>query len=164
MSNQTAAPTFAGLEAPSQADVDILTAAIQLERKAQAAYAAGAKSGLLDQATVDLATKIAAQHAEHEKADTAALQKMGGTVPAAPSDFGFPAFKTGEDILKYALSLEETAANTYFDSIKKLQDKSLVQAVISIQNAEATHVALLRSALKMDPSPVSFLPFAASQG
>lgn len=159
MSQKTAAPAFIGVDAPTQADADILTAAIQLERKAQAAYAAGAKSGLLDAGTVALATKIAGQHAEHEKADTAALTKMGGTVPPVDNNFNFPAFKTGEDILKYALDLEQTAANTYFDSIKKLQDKSLLQAVISIQNAEAEHVALLRSALKMDPSPVSFLPF-----
>jgi rubrerythrin len=145
--------------APAQADMDILTAAIQLEQKAQAAYAAGAASGLLDDATKALAMKIASQHAEHEKADTAALEKMGGKAPAKPTDFGFPAFKTAEDILKYALDLEQTAANTYFGSIKQLQDKSLIGAVISIQNAEAEHVALLRSALKMDPSPVSFLPF-----
>ncbi len=151
---------FAGtVLAPNMADMDILTAAIQLEQKAQAAYAAGAASGLLDDATKALATKIASQHAEHEKADTAALVKMGGKAPEKPKDFGFPAFKTAEDILKYALDLEQTAANTYFASVKQLSDASLIKAVISIQNAEAEHVALLRSALKMDPSPVSFLPF-----
>ena len=154
MSQQTAA-----LAAPVQADADILTAAIQIERLAQFAYAAGAKSGLLDAPTVALATKIAGQHSEHEKADTAALQKMGAAVPAAPATYDLPAFKTAEDILKYALDLEQKAANAYFDSVSKLQDKSLLQAVISIQNAEAEHVALLRSALKMDPSPVNFLPF-----
>ena len=47
MSQQTAA-----LAAPAQADADILTAAIELERLAQYAYAAGAKSGLLDAPTV----------------------------------------------------------------------------------------------------------------
>lgn len=158
MANSSAAQAFFAVAAPTQADQDILVAAIQLEQKAQAAYAAAAGSGLLDDATKALATKIAGQHAEHEKADTAALQKMGGQAPAAPAKFDFPAFKTAEDILKYALELETLATNTYFDSIKKLQDKSLLQAVISIQNDEAQHVALLRSALKMDPAPVSFLP------
>ena len=158
MASNTAA---IGVAVPSQADMDIIKGAIGLEQKAQAAYAAGAASGLLDKATVDLATKIASQHAEHEKADTAILVKMGGTAPAkpAPASFNFPAFKTAEDILKYALSLEEEATNAYFDSIKKLTDRSLVQAVNSIQNTEAEHVAILRQALKMDPSPVSFLPF-----
>lgn len=156
MASNTAA---IGVAVPSQADMDIIKGAIGLEQKAQAAYAAGAASGLLDKATVDLATKIASQHAEHEKADTAILVKMGGTAPAKPASFNFPAFKTGEDILKYALSLEEEAANAYFDSIKKLTDRSLVLAVNSIQNTEAQHVAILRAALKMDPSPVSFLPF-----
>lgn len=158
MASNTAA---IGVAVPSQADMDIIKGAIGLEQKAQAAYAAGAASGLLDKATVDLATKIASQHAEHEKADTAILVKMGGTAPAKPTtaSFNFPAFKTAEDILKYALSLEEEATNAYFDSIKKLTDRSLVQAVNSIQNTEAEHVAILRQALKMDPSPVSFLPF-----
>lgn len=145
--------------APTQADMDFLTAAITLEQKAQAAYAAGAASGKLDAATVALATKIAGQHAEHEKADTAALTKMGGTAPAKPASFDFPAFGSAEDIIKYALSLEETAANAYNAAVKTLSDTSLVIQVISIQNAEAEHVALLRTALKMDPSPVSFLPF-----
>lgn len=161
MSMLNATQANPGVAAPTQADMDILVAAIKLEQQAQAAYAAGAASGLLDDATKALATKIAGQHAEHEKADTAALQKMGGTAPAPadPKTYNFPAFKTAEDILKYALTLEQTAANAYFSSIKQLQDKSLLQAVISIQNNEAEHVALLRSALKMDPSPVSFLPF-----
>ncbi|MBN9391777.1 MAG: DUF4439 domain-containing protein [Chloroflexi bacterium] len=145
--------------APTQADMDILTAAISAEQKAQAAYAAGAASGKLDAATVALATKIASQHAEHEKAEAAALTKMGGTPPAKPASFDFPTFNTAEDILKYALGLEQDAANAYFSAVKTLQDNSLVLAVISIQNDEAQHVALLRSALKMDPSPVSFLPF-----
>ncbi len=147
--------------APNMADTDILIGAIKLEQQAQAAYAAGAASGLLDKDTVALATKIAGQHAEHEKADTAALTKMGGTAPAKadPKTYNFPAFKTAEDILKYALELEQTAANAYFSSVKALTDKSLIQAVISIQNTEAEHVAILRSALKLDPSPVNFLPF-----
>ncbi|HEX2914408.1 MAG TPA: DUF4439 domain-containing protein [Chloroflexia bacterium] len=157
INNQTLGLT--GLAAPMQADMDILVAAIQLEQKAQAAYAAGADSGLLDAGTKTLALKIASQHAAHEKADTALLEKMGGKAPAKPASYDFPAFKTQEDILKYALDLEQTAANAYFSSIKQLQDKSLLQAVISIQNNEAEHVALLRSALKMDPSPVAFLPF-----
>jgi rubrerythrin len=145
--------------APTQADTDILMAAIALEQKAQAAYAAGAASGLLDADTVAVATKIAGQHAEHEKAETAVLTKMGGTAPRKLDKYDFPAFKTAEDILKYALDLEQLAANTYFGAVKQLQDNSLVLAVISIQNDEAQHVAILRSALKMDPLPVSFLPF-----
>ncbi len=144
--------------AAAQADMDFLMAAIPLEQKAQAAYKAGAESGLLDAATVAIATKIAAQHAEHEKADTASLVKLGGKAPAAPTKFDFPAFKTAEDILKYALDLEQQAANAYFGFIKTA-DKSLILQTISIQNAEAEHVAILRSALKMDPNPVSFLPF-----
>lgn len=145
--------------APTQADMDILKSAISAEQKAQAAYAAGAASGKLDAATVAVATKIMNQHAEHEKAETAALVKMGGTAPAKPASFDFPTFNTAEDILKYALGLEQDAANAYFAAVKQLQDNSLVLAVISIQNDEAQHVAVLRSALKMDPSPVSFLPF-----
>jgi hypothetical protein len=145
--------------APTQADIDILTAAIALEQKAQAAYAAGAASGKLDAATVAVATKIMMQHAEHEKAETAVLTKMGGTAPKKLDKYDFPALNSAEDILKYALSLEELAANTYFGAVKTLQDNSLVLAVISIQNDEAQHVAILRTALKMDPSPVSFLPF-----
>lgn len=145
--------------APTQADMDILMAAIALEQKAQAAYVAGAASGLLDAATVAVATKIAGQHAEHEKAEVAVLTKMGGTAPKKLDKYDFPAFKTAEDILKYALELEQLATNTYFGAVKQLADNSLVLAVISIQNDEAQHVAILRSALKMDPSPVSFLPF-----
>lgn len=147
--------------APAMADVDILTGAIGLEQQAQFAYGAGAKSGLLSADVVKVATAIADQHKQHEAALTAAVTKLGGTVPTAATSYpnlNLGTLKTQEDVLKLALMLEVQAANAYFDAFTKLTDVGLKNAGLSIMNDETQHVAILRSALGMDPMSSSFMP------
>ncbi len=146
------------LFAPAMADVDILMGAIGLEQQAQYAYGAGAKSGLLSADVVKVATAIADQHKQHEAALTAAVTKLGGTAPKAKDTYDLGTLKTQEDVLKLALMLEVQAANAYFDAFTKLTDVGLKNAGLSIMNDETQHVAILRSALGMDPVSSSFMP------
>jgi hypothetical protein len=65
--------------------------------------------------------------------------------------------------LKYALSLEVLAANTYFDVLQKLTDATRKQLSASIMTDESQHVTVLSSALGMTPfNATAFLPLKAS--
>lgn len=147
------------LAAPLAADVDLLNAAIALEQQAIWTYTTAAKTNLLKPEVLAVATKIAGQHVDHEKAWTAEVQKLGGTPPTAKDKYDLPDLKTQEDILKYALSLEVLAANTYFDVLQKLTSKTFKSISASIMNDETTHVVVLSSALGMQPfSSGAFMP------
>jgi rubrerythrin len=145
------------------ADVDLLNAAIALEQQAIWTYGAAAKTNLLKPEVLDVAKMIAGQHADHEKALSDQVTKMGGTPPKAKDSYNLPALNSQEDILKYALSLEVGAANGYFDVLQKLSDKTLKQLSASIMGDESQHVTVLSSALGMQPfNMTAFLPLKAS--
>jgi rubrerythrin len=138
-------------------DVQTLQFAYTLENVAIAAYKLGAGSGLLTPDVVAVATKIAGQHQDHANALKAAIQSVKGEVPAVPTKINFPAFKTQEDVLKFALALESAAVGAYYTSSGKFTNRDLASAAASIVGVEATHVAILSSALKMDPIPTAFV-------
>lgn len=147
------------LSAPMAADVDLMNAAIALEQQAQWTYGAAAKTGILKPEVVTVATKIIGQHADHEKAWTTEVTKLGGTAPKAKDKYDLPDLKTQEDILKYALSLEVLAANTYFDVLQKLTTKTLKTIAVSIMGDEAQHAVVLSSALGLQPfTSTQFMP------
>ncbi len=150
---------MANLTAPMAADVDLLNAAIGLEQEAQFAYKAAAGTKLLSADVLAVATKIVAQHAEHEQALAAAVTKMGGTPTKAKDKYDLPELKSQTDILKFALGKEMEAANAYFDIVKTASAVTVKSLVGSIMNDETTHVVTLASALGMSPfNSTSFMP------
>lgn len=150
---------MANLSAPAAADLDILLQLVAVEQQAQAAYEFGAKSGLLSAGVVAVATKISGQHAEHEKAWSAEVTKLGGTPPKAGPLQSPPAPKNEAEVLAYALGLETGAANAYFDLISQFSTPALRQLAASIMTDEAQHALVLSSAIKQPVINVtSFMP------
>jgi rubrerythrin len=141
----------------ASSDLQTLQFAYTLENVAVAAYKLGAGSGLLSPDVVAVGTKFAGQHQDHANALKAAIESVKGSVPAVPTRINFPAFKTQEDILKFALALESAAVGAYYTSSGKFMNRDLASAAASIVGVEATHVAILSSALKMDPIPTAFV-------
>jgi rubrerythrin len=148
-----------GVAVANAADNDIQTVqfAYILENVAVDAYKTAAGSGLLSQDLVAVGTKFAGQHADHANALKAALTSNNAQVPAVPTKINYPAFKTQEDILKFALALESAAVGAYYTAGGAFTNRDLASAAASIVGVEATHVALLSSALKMDPLPTAFV-------
>jgi Ferritin-like domain len=139
-------------------DLDVLTFAYTLEVVAVDAYTTAAKSGLLPAAAVAIGTKFAGHHTEHRNALGAAIKQISGkdaTAPAGP--YNYPQFKSATDILMFAKTLEEAAVGGYYTSVPKLTNAALSRAAASIVGVEASHVAVLASALNMDPIPTAFV-------
>lgn len=141
----------------ASSDLQTLQFAFTLENVAVAAYKLGAGSGLLSADIVAVGTKFAGQHQDHANALKGAIESVKGQVPAIPTKINFPAFKNQDDILKFALALESAAVGAYYTSSGKFMNRDFASAAASIVGVEATHVAILSSALKMDPIPTAFV-------
>ncbi len=157
-----------GIAAAQTADGDVQTLqfAYTLELIAVDAYTVAAGSGLLSADVVAVGKKFAGQHQEHANALKAAIEGSKGTVPTKPAKINYPAFKTQEDILNFALALESAAVGAYYGASAGFTNRDLASAAASIVGVEATHVAILSSALKKDPIPSAFeigTPFADVQ-
>jgi hypothetical protein len=140
-------------------DVAILNSAIAAEHEAVAAYGVGAGSGLLKGAVLQLATTFQGHHKQHVEVLAGVVQKLGGKVAAAKSNYNFPVetLKTQNDVLRFAAGLEKGAVSAYLGAVPLFQDRELSKAAASILGDEAMHWAVLRQALGEDPVPAAFV-------
>lgn len=146
----TTAPPEA--EGPTQGDVDLAIAAIQIENTAVAAYTAVADArgpDLQAAGVADAALLFRDHHVEHAGALNGLLTDNGAD--AVPEDQLFEGITlpTPEeiaslpitDIAAFARGLEDQAAQTYITAIPMLSLPALRQSLMSIGSIEAKHVA-----------------------
>lgn len=145
--------------AKSEGDAGILEAAIGLEQTAVVTYETAAKSGKLKPPVEAAARLFQTQEQEHALALTAALQDLGGTPPAAPKAAdveGLSDLKNQNDILNFAIELENMGVVAYVDAAAKLRSPELVKTGAQIVSNEAQHLVVLRQTLGRDPVPAAF--------
>jgi rubrerythrin len=143
----------------SERDVAILNAALDLENTAVAAYTAGA--ALLKGALLETGKLFLAQEQEHAAGLAQAIRDLGGTPnkakPAAAYAKGFPKLRSQNDVLRFAVDLENTAVAAYVDAIPKLSDPKLRQTAAAINTNEAEHISVLLGALGKPPVPDAYV-------
>jgi len=162
----TAVALLAGRDALAQKsgragpdDAAILNTALAAELEAVAAYAAGAKSGLLQKPVLDVALQFQGHHREHAEVLAKTVEKLGGKPVAAKRRYEFPLeqLKTQADVLRFAASLEKGAVSAYLGAVPLFQERELAKAAASILGDEAMHWAVLRQALGENPVPGAFV-------
>ncbi|AYH44812.1 ferritin-like domain-containing protein [Azoarcus sp. DN11] len=143
----------------TEADVRILNTALGAELEAIVAYGVGAQSGLLQKATLDLATQFQGQHKEHADVLAKTVQKLGGKPVEAKAHYEFPTdkLKTQADVLGFAAGLEKGAVSAYLGAVPLFKERDLAKAAASILGDEAMHWAILRQALGDNPVPAAFV-------
>jgi rubrerythrin len=135
-------------------DVVAATYAAGVELAAVAAYEAAAGRGLLDDATLGLATIFLGHHQDHAGTFNGLLESVGQpTVTEADepllSQFG-PMIQAAADapaLLDIALTLEQAAASTYVASLGMLTIPEAALAVAQIAPVESQHALVLATAL-----------------
>jgi rubrerythrin len=145
----------AGPDESDQADVEILNGALDLELMAVAAYKAGAAH--LTGELLQVGKRFVAQEQEHADSLTSAIKDAGGKPNRAKSAYDFPRMRSAKDVLKYAVSLENTAIAFYIDALPKLTNGDVRATAASIITTEAEHLAVLREALGYSPLPAAFV-------
>ena len=140
-------------------DVRILNTALGAELEAIAAYALGAKSGLLQKPVLDLALTFQGHHKAHAEVLAKTVAKLGGKPVSAKDYYSFPTdkLKNQADVLRFAASLEQGAVSAYLGAVPVFGNRDLAKAAASILGDEAMHWAVLRHALGEPPVPSAFM-------
>jgi rubrerythrin len=143
----------AAVEAADEGDVKILDTNIAIERAGIKAYTDAASTGLLQKPVETVAMGFMKDHEAHRDALSAAVKHAGATPTAETLKLTYPALKSQQDILTFALSVERQAASAYLQSIPGLKDRQLAQLMGSILGVETTHVAVLNQVLGKGTEP-----------
>ncbi len=154
-------------------DLKIVALAAALENLAVAAYtgalkkAAAGQLGTVPPAIAGFITTARRQHSDHAAAWNAVLTKANlpaikGTplTIAAPTIAKLNQASTVSEVAKLALSLENSAADTYTFAVANVKNKGGIMTAASIQPVEAMHAAILNFVLGQYPVPDAFISTA----
>jgi len=145
-------------------DVDVLNQILQGEYFAIAAYDAALGTKLLSDSVAMVARGFQADHRAHAQAIREAIERLGGRSNAAKTweeyaaQYPPPKLASEVDVVRYAASLERSAAIADTKAVAKVQDPALRTLFARIGGVEAMHWAVLRSTVGEPPVSDSFLP------
>jgi hypothetical protein len=138
-------------------DIDLLNESLGVEHLGIAAYEAALGSGLLDEATANVARAFQSDHARHAAVYAEQVVVRNGTprVALGPEQYAksYPPLKSAADIVAFAIQLEAAAARTYMRTVPAFQDKELALLAAEIGAVEAQHWAVLLGAAGANPVP-----------
>lgn len=154
--DDTKSPTASlGPDESDVADVEILNSALDLELMAVAAYKAGAAK--LKGSALQAGKLFLEQEQEHADGLAAAIKDADGTPNRAKSSYDLPRFASQEQVLRFAVVLENTAIAAYIDALPKLGKGDLRATAAAITSNEAEHLAVLLGALGEQQVPDAFV-------
>ena len=145
-------------------DLDLLRKGLDGEYFGIAAYDAGLGSGLLSESTAEVAKKFQADHRAHAEKLKEEIRRLGQTPQESKSweeyasAYPPPPLESETDVLRYAASLEKSAAVASVASVANYESSELARLAASIAGVEAMHWGALLAALGEPPVPVSFIP------
>ena len=136
-------------------DLEILTRALELERRTVAAYVAGIP--LLPKAQAQAARQFLSEELEHAGELISLIKTAGGkAAPRANSyQLGHPADAAGVIALLHTLETMQIAV--YLQSIPQLSPGPTRAAVATILTVDSQHVAMLRLTQGQPPVPAAFV-------
>lgn len=155
--NADTSTTSTGKGSAAEGDIAILNSALDLENMAVAAYTAGA--ALLKGEVLEVGKLFASQEQEHADGLAEAIKQLGGTAnkPKMAEEYGFPKLASQEDVLNFAVDLENTAVAAYIDALPKLSSPDLRGTAAAIVTNEAEHISVLLGALGKPQVPDAFV-------
>ncbi len=145
-----------GASAQLGEDRTLVTAALDLERRALAAYEDASTSEALDVDTRGIARRFAEHQREHVAALAGVLGQTGGAdaEPAGGEDEEGGGGR--DDFLRTAIGLEEEALRAYRTAHERLRDASLVKLGSGVMANHGQHLVVLRDALEEEPLTDAF--------
>ena len=157
-----------GSASDAKKDIEILNLSLGGEYFGIAAYQAAVGTGLLEDGVRAVAEKFQGDHKQHAQLIQEAITALGGdpiktkTWEQYASEYPPPPLKSQADVLRYAVSLEQSAASASVASVAEFSSPELARLAASIAGVEAMHWSALLGALGENPVPVSIIPAPAS--
>jgi rubrerythrin len=141
--------------AQTQADAALVSALIEAERTAIAAYRLGLPR--LTGAARVVAARFLGHEQEHERALTREIVSLGVRPPIRRSQAsyaaGFPRLSSAESALRLALDVENTQIAGYYNAIGTVTTSALRATLASILGTEAEHMAVILGELHEPQAP-----------
>jgi hypothetical protein len=147
-------------------DLNLLRTGQSIEVLAVDTYQAAIDSGLVTTTAVaDAAQLFQEHHQEHGDTIAGIITDLGGDPYDEPNPFlertvvgpALEVVSTEEEIVALAVTLENTAAQTYVFAAEVLTTPQLRQGVMTIGGVEARHLALLNILQELPPVPAAFM-------
>ena len=130
-----------GTQQYGQGDAGIVSYALFLERLETAFYEEAVKSGKVTGRALELFKRFAGEEAAHLRSLGDALKNLGGKEPEVPK-FAF-VLENQAAIVTTAAQLETVGAGAYLGQVRRIRDKQVLAAALSIHSVEARHAAAL---------------------
>lgn len=147
-------------------DLELLNGSLAGEYFGIAAYDAAIGSDLLSDGVADVARAFQNDHRRHaDRLIELIIERDGTPVESkSPEEYAvdYPTLASQEDVLRYAVYLEQTGASADIDAIGRYHDRTVAQVAAQIAGDEAMHWSVLLGALGENPVPVSFIPLPAA--
>ncbi len=151
-----------------QNDLEVLNYALTLEHLEANFYQQVNGAGVLDGDAAEYFRIIGDHEQTHVDALTQAISDAGGTPVQARASYDFSPLgdlSTREGILTAAETLEQTGVAAYNGAASEIMDQSILATAGSIVQVEANHVAIVRTIISPDTTPVgdAFAPATPPQ-
>jgi len=146
-----------------RSDAALMNALLDLERMAVIAYTLGAAR--LSGTARSLAHTFREHELEHQRAAERAIRDLGAhPVPARPERSytdGFPPLQTANDVLRFALDVENTQIAAYGESLGSVVTPELRATLLAILGAEAEHMSAILGELHEPQASRAFVTGSA---
>jgi len=136
-------------------DVEILNAALALERRTVAAYTAGIP--LLPRSVAKTAKQFLNEELEHTGELLALIKAAGGIAPPRADSYDIAHPHDTRGVLRLLHQLESTQIAGYLRAIPRLSPGPLRAEVASVLANDAQHISILRLAQDGNPLPSAFV-------
>jgi rubrerythrin len=139
----------------AKADAAIMNSLLDLERTAILAYTSG--QSRLSGAPLRMMQTLLAHERAHAQVIERVVIRLGAHPirqrPASQYRAGFPPLVTADEVLRFALDLENTQVSAYNDSLGTIVTPDLRATVASILATEAEHMSAVLGALHLPQAP-----------
>ncbi len=142
-------------------DMDILQFALTLEHLEARMYKDMLATGILTGKELTYFQNFGDAEAQHVKAVSDTITKLGGTPVAPKASYKFPPFNDRGAILNFAKTAEDIGVTAYSGAAPLIKDKGILAAAGSIVQIEARHASLVNVMIGIDPVPDAFTKSAS---
>jgi rubrerythrin len=136
-------------------DIEVLSFALGLEQLEAAFYEAVGKKGGMPAEVGKVVKEFGAHEREHADVLGKAITQLGEKPAKAPKA-SFDLGSSPDDVLRLAVTLEETGVSAYNGAAPAITSADLLDVAGAIAQVEARHVGALRFLAGQDPAPAAF--------
>ena len=141
---------LAGAAAPArtaEADLSILSAALQLEHHAIALYGHGLNRSLFPPGLRAYSTEFRGDHQGHRDTQIAIMEERGAIAPGARADYDFEHAPAGDAFVRLALEIEAAAQRAYTALISGIRTSDYLLSAAFILVDEVRHMTVWQRVL-----------------